>query len=261
MQQLISYKTILSALDALGIWVILASLQLLIAGDILTGYPPVGTLTAKIAIEVAAICLLLRVSASSIIADIIDIAIFLVLFRVLLLEAYLLKTQFYDLFYSAPSDLFTATTYALTIMRLCWSSLNPANPSWPVLGVFGLTRHPNRIRGETINYLTVLAAIIIACEVAAILMWYFPKWIYITPALAALYFFFRYNERVRNNARAAVDAYIAQGATIEDLKEMIIRAAEVIDELEKQAQQQHGDTPPGAPPPKGGGPVKLKRIK
>ena len=253
----LKFPEIESFLDPLAIWVILVCVQLLGSRQIIGQFSGIAILIFKVLLELVSIILLTRISKkSSLVADVIDITLYIFLFKIIILESFFLNHNLYDLMYLEISELLDLANYTLIIIRLTWAAI-PATSKidWPVLGPYGLTktavvRNNNRISG-----LAIFALVIISVEITAIFNYWVPGWPYILPALFGIFFLLRYNVVVRNASLDAITTLADRAEKIEELKIIIDRAASAIEALSEL--QEEPSTPEDPSPKK----PKLTRIK
>jgi hypothetical protein len=165
----------------IAIWGLIMCVQALSQDSIRDMVPfDQSRLVFNAALEILSITLLLRFPDSSISRNMIDLSIYTLLYKVVLIESYFLNAPLYlflTRFVEAP---FMLTLYIWTFIRLLWVSFGTGHfvlTDWPEIGPYGwaAARLPNcNIAAGTYFYLG--ASLILAFELAVIATGLKPTW-------------------------------------------------------------------------------------
>jgi hypothetical protein len=220
--------------DAIICWMLLVSIQLLGVNTLLNALPKNEVLLAgKIALEIIPIITLLYMPRTSIISNMIDLCVYALVFKCVLLGSYFSNGDLYSLLYDAPSVLLMNFLYVTGFIRVVWFSFNEGGIrliDWPPIGPvsFASRSSEGQLKPTKDECIWVVVALIIALELAAIAMNKSYVWFDVLPAgicLMMIIMIIFFAPSVRARLLKTIDQQADDAHTIEQYEALIERAA------------------------------------
>ncbi len=224
-------------LERLACWAVFASILLLSASDPRGVIPnDASRIIAAIVFELISITVLLRIRDSSLVRDLIDLSIYMLLYKIIFLVCYEQYQAGFVWLYFYIHPVFLTWMGLLAFTRLLFFP-RPADTlhlvDWPSIGIYGwrMPKNANYLAGNMIakrNWFRIIAAAIILLEITFILMLVPFEWSFILTAAVGLeivaFRIYPFDSAIRA-------AFVEKNASIAYYQGLVSQAADVISHL------------------------------
>ena len=196
---------------------------------------PLYLLSFKAGLELISILVLLKSTNSSVGNDLINFSFLCLLEKVLLILAFIFSKNIYGYIYDLPSILFNSTVFVLTLIRILYVQRIGDEYKWANWKKFDLFPFKKKSTCDpmAVGWFYQIVTMIVSFEMAVILLSVQFGWWNFAPAVAALVLVTTYGEKFRKTIHGLHEQVEEHTLTIDSHKEVILRAAEAIEILER----------------------------
>ncbi len=161
-------------------------------------------LAVKALLEIVWCLALLRISAGALVRDFIDLTLYCLWFKLILLEAYFFNGELYQGIAGTVSLVFNNGIFLASLARLMWGHPKNGNftpTEWPIIGPYGLAwkRQHGDNAASWAGYFRVIATLLIGMGIAVLLLpitWKIYQYI---PSAVGVIIVFLYANPIRQN--------------------------------------------------------------
>ena len=228
-------------IDRMASLIVILCMLLLGSQKMLDHFPnPITGLAYRAGLELVLIITLIRLVDASVVRDLIDIAIYLLFFKMALLGAGLFNHALHDALKDTPAYLLYESTYILALLRIVWLKRGEGVflwADWPPIGPCGWAHRHQTNAEATTPWQYVVAMMIICVQLAFIVKGHDTDWEIITPACAGLLLVMTYGYAFRSNVVHSLTQRQQDAQTIAELSEVVMKASQTIAFLQARQGQ------------------------